>query len=121
MTEQFSRAYWEERLSGLSLERGHFIDGKVQPAASGRTFVRTRPMDGQPGAVLARGDATDVDHAVACARKAFASGVWRSKEPLEKKTIMLRWAELKGVKARALRLVGYDEDDEETLGEPATA
>ncbi len=34
---------------------------------------------------------------------------------------LLRWAELKGVKARALRLVGYDEDDEETLGEPATA
>jgi len=34
---------------------------------------------------------------------------------------LLRWAELKGVKARALRLVGYDEDDEETLCEPATA
>ncbi|WP_341024692.1 ligase-associated DNA damage response exonuclease [Brevundimonas diminuta] len=34
---------------------------------------------------------------------------------------LLRWAELKGVKARALRLVGYDEDDEETLGEPAMA
>ena len=105
MTEQFSRAYWEERLSGLSLERGHFIDGKVQPAASGRTFVRTRPMDGQPGAVLARGDATDVDHAVACARKAFASGVWRSKEPLEKKTIMLRWAELIRVHGEELALL----------------
>lgn len=26
---------------------------------------------------------------------------------------LLRWAELKGVKARALRLVGYDEEDEE--------
>lgn len=34
---------------------------------------------------------------------------------------LLRWAELKGVKARALRLVGYDEDDEEMLGESATA
>jgi len=34
---------------------------------------------------------------------------------------LLRWAELKGVKARALRLVGYDEDDEEVLGESATA
>lgn len=34
---------------------------------------------------------------------------------------LLRWAELKGVKARALRLVGYDEDDEETLSEPAMA
>ena len=28
---------------------------------------------------------------------------------------LLRWAELNGQKARALRLVGYDEEDEETL------
>lgn len=34
---------------------------------------------------------------------------------------LLRWAELKGVKAQALRLVGYDEDDEEPLGDLATA
>ena len=33
---------------------------------------------------------------------------------------LLRWAELKGVKAQALRLVGYDEDDEELLGDLAT-
>ncbi|HAD85094.1 MAG TPA: DNA ligase-associated DEXH box helicase [Brevundimonas sp.] len=30
---------------------------------------------------------------------------------------LLRWAELKGVKARALRLVGYDEEDEERSGD----
>lgn len=29
---------------------------------------------------------------------------------------LLRWAELKGVKARALRLVGYDEEDQEQPG-----
>ncbi len=34
---------------------------------------------------------------------------------------LLRWAELKGVKARALRLVGYDEDDEELQGDLSTA
>lgn len=34
---------------------------------------------------------------------------------------LLRWAELKGVKARALRLVGYDEDDEEQPSSLATA
>lgn len=33
---------------------------------------------------------------------------------------LLRWAELKGVKARALRLVGYDEEDEEPPVETAT-
>ena len=30
---------------------------------------------------------------------------------------LLRWAELNGMKARALRLVGYDEEDEELLAE----
>ncbi len=29
---------------------------------------------------------------------------------------LLRWAELNGMKARALRLVGYDEEDDETTG-----
>ena len=94
MSEHRDRAYWEERLSGLSLARGHFIGGKVQSAVSGRTFTRLRPMDGRPGAVLAKGDGADVDLAVISARKAFKSGVWRGKEPLEKKRIMLRWAEL---------------------------
>jgi len=94
MSEQHSRAYWEERLAGLSLARGHFIDGRAVRAVSGRTFTRTRPMDGAPGAVLAQGDAADIDRAVASARRAFASGVWRGREPLEKKKIMLRWAEL---------------------------
>lgn len=31
---------------------------------------------------------------------------------------LLRWAEINGVKARALRLVGYDEEDEAAAGEP---
>ena len=30
---------------------------------------------------------------------------------------LLRWAEINGMKARALRLVGYDEEDEETPAE----
>jgi 4-(gamma-glutamylamino)butanal dehydrogenase len=94
MTGRYSRTYWEQRLAGFSLERGHLIDGKVEPAASGRTFTRTRPMDGLPGAVLARGSGVDVDRAVASARAAFAGGIWRGKEQLEKKKIMLRWAEL---------------------------
>jgi len=33
---------------------------------------------------------------------------------------LLRWAELNGMKARALRLVGYDEEDEEQPGETVT-
>lgn len=94
MTTSYSRAYWENALSMLTLEGRHFIDGAFRASASGLTFTRIRPMDGKPGAELARGDAADIDAAVAAARAAFASGVWRRKEPLEKKKIMLKWAEL---------------------------
>ncbi|MBW9087130.1 aldehyde dehydrogenase [Rhizobium wenxiniae] len=94
MTKTYSRDYWEEALSGLKLEGRHFISGEYRDALSGETFIRTRPMDGKPGAVLARGGAADIDLAVTSARAAFENGIWRRKEPLEKKKIMLKWADL---------------------------
>ncbi|WP_132957051.1 aldehyde dehydrogenase [Rhizobium sp. BK251] len=94
MATEYTRAYWENVLSELRPEGRHFIDGALRQATSGATFTRIRPMDGKPGAVLSRGNAADIDTAVAAARAAFESGVWRKKEPLEKKKVMLRWAEL---------------------------
>ena len=94
MTELHTRAYWEKAFSDVKPEGRHFIEGKFWNAASGATFTRTRSMDGKPGATLARGNAADVDVAVKSARKAFASGVWRHMEPLARKKIMLKWAEL---------------------------
>jgi gamma-glutamyl-gamma-aminobutyraldehyde dehydrogenase len=94
MTKTYSRDYWESALSGLALEGRNFIDGEHRDAASGETFTRIRPMDGKAGAQLAHSSAADVDTAVASSRAAFASGVWRHKDPAEKKKIMLRWADL---------------------------
>ncbi|SIR39141.1 gamma-glutamyl-gamma-aminobutyraldehyde dehydrogenase/4-guanidinobutyraldehyde dehydrogenase / NAD-dependent aldehyde dehydrogenase [Rhizobium sp. RU20A] len=94
MTTQYTRAHWEDRLATLTPEGRHFIDGRHADAEGGATFTRTRPMDGKPGAILARGTAADIDRAVKSARQAFEAGVWRHKEPLEKKRIMLKWAEL---------------------------
>ncbi len=94
MTKQYTRDYWENVLSALKPEGRHFIDGELSPSSSGRTFTRTRPMDGKPGGVLARGNADDIDRAVAAGRAAFASGVWRHKDPTDKKKIMLKWAQL---------------------------
>jgi gamma-glutamyl-gamma-aminobutyraldehyde dehydrogenase len=94
MTGQYSRDYWQKALDAARLNGRMFIDGKFEDAIDGTTFVRIRPMDGQPGGTFARGKSADVDRAVASARAAFASGIWRHKEPAEKKRIMLRWAEL---------------------------
>lgn len=105
MTRDYSRRYWEELLAEAKPEGRHFIDGAFTAAASGKTFARPRPMDGQPGVEIARGSAEDINHAVAAARAAFASGVWRAKEPLEKKKIMLRWAELIRQHAEELALL----------------
>lgn len=94
MSTEYTRDYWENFLSGLKPEGRHFIAGEHRASLSERTFTRIRPMDGRPSAELARGNSDDIDAAVAAARAAFQSGVWRNKEPLEKKKIMLSWAEL---------------------------
>jgi gamma-glutamyl-gamma-aminobutyraldehyde dehydrogenase len=94
MTTEYTRDYWEKALGEIQLKGGIFIDGALGRSETGLTFTRTRPMDGKPGAEIARGGINDVERAVASARHAFASGVWRTKDPAERKGIMLRWAEL---------------------------
>ncbi|WP_377297387.1 aldehyde dehydrogenase [Rhizobium sp. SGZ-381] len=89
-----TRADWEALDARTVPEGRHFIDGGFRAALSGKTFTRTRPMDGRLGASLARGDAADIDAAVSAARSAFLSGVWRKKDPSDKKRIMLAWADL---------------------------
>ncbi|MFB2551214.1 aldehyde dehydrogenase [Ensifer soli] len=116
MTDTRTRADWENLLATLTPQGRHFIDGRLTDAISGETFSRPRPMDGKPGTALARGRAADIDRAVASARKAFDGAVWRGKEPLERKTIMLRWAALIRAHGEELALL-------ETLdvGKPVTA
>ena len=63
-------------------------------AASGRTFERISPIDGRVIAKIARGEAADVDAAVASARAAFERGDWRRTDPKERKRVLLRFAEL---------------------------
>lgn len=88
------RTHWEALDARTVPEGRHFIDGGFHPSLSGKTFTRIRPMDGREGAVLARGDAGDIDRAVKAARATFSSGIWRKKGPAEKKRIMLAWADL---------------------------
>ncbi|GGE12044.1 aldehyde dehydrogenase [Aureimonas endophytica] len=53
---------------------GHFIDGAFRPAAEGGAFESFEPATGRPLARLAAGTATDVEAAVAAARR--AQGPW---------------------------------------------
>mgnify|MGYP003332886385 FL=1 len=85
---------WQERAAAIKPNGNIFIDGKSVPAASGKTFSDFSPTLKKEIANIASGDTEDVNRAVQSAKKAFESGVWSEMNPRDKKTIMLRWAEL---------------------------
>jgi len=71
-----------------------FIDGRFQAAKSGERFTTDNPATGQPLAEIAAGDAADIDAAVAAARRAFDDGRWAGQAPKDRKSVLLRFADL---------------------------
>jgi len=100
-----TRAAWQEKFDRLRPDGRMFIEGRRCGAKTGERFVRTRPMDGIDGYEAARGMAADVDGAVASARRAFENKRWRGLEPLARKEIMLKWANLVRANAEELALL----------------
>jgi len=89
-----TREGWLARAAALAIEGRAFIDGAYAPALNGATFARISPIDGRVFAHVADCGEADVDRAVRSARAAFDSGVWRDADPLTKKKVLLRFAEL---------------------------
>jgi len=96
---------WQERALELKPQSQLFIDGKFVDAASGKTFENFSPSDGHLICNVASGDVEDINRAVASAKKAFDSGIWREMNPRDKKAIMLRWAQLLGEHKEELALL----------------
>ncbi|MES1990913.1 MAG: aldehyde dehydrogenase family protein [Pseudomonadota bacterium] len=69
------------------------IDGLWVGAASGETFPSINPATGAVLAYVAKGDAEDIDRAVAAARRAF-EGPWSKCKPFERQRYLLKLAEL---------------------------
>lgn len=80
--------------SRIAIKGQAFIDGRFVDAASGQTFEDISPRDGQVIARVAACDVQDVDRAVAAARRAFETGVWRDRTPKERKKVLQRFAAL---------------------------
>lgn len=74
-------------------EQDMLIGGRRVPAASGKRFETRNPATGELLAMVAQGDAEDVDRAVKAARTAL-EGPWRRMKPAERQRIMLRLADL---------------------------
>lgn len=85
---------WHARAAALKPDGRAFIAGERREAADGQGFDKHSPIDGRWLARVARGQAADVDAAVASARQAFEQGRWAAKPPAVRKKILLRFAEL---------------------------
>lgn len=64
------------------------IGGEWVEAASGRTFPTINPSTGRQIAMIAEGDATDVDKAVAAARRAL-EGSWIAATAVQRQNLLL--------------------------------
>ena len=84
---------WRARAASLRIEGRAFIDGKYVEALSGGTFPCINPADGHTIAQVAACDSADVDRAVACARAAFRAGSWSRQGPLERKRVLIAFAD----------------------------
>ncbi|MGW2339202.1 aldehyde dehydrogenase [Streptomyces sp. NPDC001661] len=81
------------RAKDLALPQQHHIDGKDE-AGGGRTFAAVSPRDGQILTQVADAGETEVDAAVAAARRAFDTGPWPRMAPAERGSVLLRIADL---------------------------
>lgn len=85
---------WRARASSIALPKHMLVDGHQVDSASGASFDIISPRNGASIGRLPTGGVEDVNRAVAAARKAFDSGVWRDRKPAERKAVLLRLAEL---------------------------
>ena len=96
---------WQKKAANLHIQNKAFIGGKFVDARSGKQFQSINPADGTVLAEVAEGDAADIDAAVAAARTAFDSGVWRDLHPAKRGRILVKWAELLSENAEEIALV----------------
>ncbi|MDI3385645.1 aldehyde dehydrogenase family protein [Streptomyces sp. B-S-A8] len=78
----------------MSAQQTIHVDGEWRNAASGATREILDPADAKPFAVVAEGDASDADAAIAAARKAFDHGTWPDTPVAERAALLRRVADL---------------------------
>jgi 5-carboxymethyl-2-hydroxymuconic-semialdehyde dehydrogenase len=96
----------EGRPDGLPSEILHYIDGQHLPSRSGRTFANLDPVSNEPYAVVAAGDAEDVDAAVAAARAAFDEGPWPRMLSRERARVLHAIAD--AIEARGAQIADFE-------------
>lgn len=87
-------ADWQSKAEKVEIEGRAFIGGQYVNALSGKTRPTLNVGTGASLCDVASCGPEDADLAVDIARKTFESGVWANMAPMQRKLIMVRWAEL---------------------------
>ena len=87
----------------------HYVDGELVDSADGRTFTVADPVSNQPYATVAAGGPTDVERAVAAARRAFVDGPWPEMVARQRARILNRVAD--AIEARGERIAELESFD----------
>ena len=100
----------EERIRTLSaapiLPASHLIDGEARGASDSVVMDVISPLDGGVLTTMPRGTRDDAKAAISAARRAFDDGSWSGLAPVERKKIMLKWADLIEKNAVELAVLG---------------
>ena len=100
------------RLRSIS-RQGNLINGKVCPSISGETIEVTSPIDGKALTTIPRSRKEDVDLAIKSAKAAFDDGRWSLQTPLDRKNVLIKWANLVEKEALELAVLGVRDNGTE--------
>jgi gamma-glutamyl-gamma-aminobutyraldehyde dehydrogenase/4-guanidinobutyraldehyde dehydrogenase/NAD-dependent aldehyde dehydrogenase len=104
-TASMTHADWIERARSVRPPTRPFIDGAFVVPQNGSLIADTAPRDGTTIAEIETAGVRDVDRAVAAARAAFDDGRWADRKPVERKRVLLRFADLVRANAEELALL----------------
>jgi len=116
---------WQSQADQLNIEGRAFINGRFTGALSGQTRATVNPANGRELIEVAVCGAEDADLAVSGARSVFENGKWSRMAPMDRKMVLVRWAELIEKHADELALletldVGKPISDTTNVDVPAT-
>ena len=96
---------WLEEAKHLNIATGLFLDGRYVPSQDGATFDCINPADGSLIAKMAKGQAADVDAAVASGLRAWNDRRWRGLAPRARMQVLYKFADLIEQHANELALL----------------
>ena len=94
MSELLTKEQYSDIAKSLVLPNKAFINGQYVSAIQDNTMVTINPATSEVLTEISSCDSDDVDVAVANAKEVFESGVWSKLAPSERKTLVLKLADL---------------------------